>query len=61
MMRTCSAFRIPKAMLLSYNVWYAAKVILISSLTRNKSNPRSAQFTVTCRINSSEQQATWSL
>lgn len=48
-----SALRIPKAMLDSYIVWYAAMVIWISSLTRRSSSPRSAQFIVTCLMSSS--------
>ena len=48
-----SAFRIPKAMLDSYIVWYAAIVMWISSRTRSNSSPRSAQLIVTCLISSS--------
>lgn len=51
---TCKAFRIPNAMLLSYNVWQAAIVIFISSLTLKSKRPRSQQFTVTWRIISSK-------
>ena len=36
-----------------YNVWYAAKVILCSSLTRINKSPRSGQFMVTCLVISS--------
>ena len=44
----------PYAMELSYKVWYAWIVILISSRTRTSRKPRSAQLMVTCRMISSK-------
>lgn len=50
----CSAFLIPYAIELSYRVWYAWIVILISSLTLTRRNPLSAQLIVTYLIISSK-------
>ena len=49
----CKAFRIPKAIELSYSVWYAARVMRISSRTRRSNSPRSLQLIATWRISSS--------
>lgn len=54
----CNALRIPNAAELQYKVSYASTDIAISSRIRDKINPRSAQFMVTCLIISSKNQFT---
>ena len=49
----CNALRMPYATELSYKVWNACIVILISSLTLTKRKPLSAQLMVTCLMSSS--------
>lgn len=44
----------PDEMALSYSVWYARIVILISSRTLTSSRPRSLQLSVICRMSSSK-------
>ena len=46
------AFRVPKATLDSYSVWYALNVMSISSRIRSRSKPLSAPSIVICRISS---------